>query len=203
MEKYYAIKVGKQTGIFNTWDECKELVSGYPNAKYKSFKSESEAIAYLHSGQTSMASNTTEELVLPDVYAFVDGSFNTATGVYGYGGFVVVKGDKHLIMGQGSEPEMSSMRNVAGEISGAMAAVKKAMDLGVDHMTIYYDYEGINAWVSGDWQAKNTCTQSYAATMHDAMSHGLSLSFVHVKGHTGIPGNEEADMLAKEACGVV
>ena len=36
--KYYAVKVGRTTGIFETWDQCKASVNGYPGALYKSLK---------------------------------------------------------------------------------------------------------------------------------------------------------------------
>ena len=29
MAKYYAVRNGYHTGIFNTWDECKKEVSGF------------------------------------------------------------------------------------------------------------------------------------------------------------------------------
>ncbi|MFR9070916.1 MAG: viroplasmin family protein [Paraclostridium sp.] len=41
--KYYAVKVGKKPGIYNTWDECKEQVNKFPGAIYKSFKTLEEA----------------------------------------------------------------------------------------------------------------------------------------------------------------
>lgn len=46
--KYYAIKQGRgvENKIVRTWEECKELVHGYP-AVYKSFKTEEEALDYL------------------------------------------------------------------------------------------------------------------------------------------------------------
>ena len=47
MEKFYAVKKGKKTGIFSTWDECKEQVTGFKGAVYKSFKTLSEAEAFL------------------------------------------------------------------------------------------------------------------------------------------------------------
>lgn len=55
---------------------------------------------------------------------------------------------------KGNDLEMASMRNVAGEILGAMAAVEKAEELGLSQLIIYYDYSGIEAWATGEWQAK-------------------------------------------------
>ena len=49
-------------------------------------------------------------------YAFVDGSFNENNGLYGYGGFLDVHGRRYPIIGSGNDPELSAMRNVAGEI---------------------------------------------------------------------------------------
>ena len=45
--KYYAVKVGRTTGIFETWDQCKASVNGYPGALYKSFKTKTEAYNYM------------------------------------------------------------------------------------------------------------------------------------------------------------
>lgn len=41
--KFYVVWVGRQTGIFTSWDECKKQVEAFENAKYKSFKTEAEA----------------------------------------------------------------------------------------------------------------------------------------------------------------
>ena len=34
-KKYYAVRVGKVPGIYQTWDECKKNVHGFPAAEYK------------------------------------------------------------------------------------------------------------------------------------------------------------------------
>ena len=34
-----------------------------------------------------------------------------------------------------------------------MAAIQKAIELGVEELKIYYDYEGIEKWASGEWKA--------------------------------------------------
>ncbi|WP_062356861.1 viroplasmin family protein [Bacillus kwashiorkori] len=48
--KYYCVWIGKKTGIFTNWDECKNYVQGHPNAKYKAFPSYAEAKAALLTG---------------------------------------------------------------------------------------------------------------------------------------------------------
>lgn len=44
-QKYYVVWVGRDTGIFHTWEECRANVEGYKGAKYKAFDSEAEAKA--------------------------------------------------------------------------------------------------------------------------------------------------------------
>ena len=46
-KKYYAVKRGKATGIFRTWEECRASVEGYPGAVYKGFPGLEEAESYL------------------------------------------------------------------------------------------------------------------------------------------------------------
>ncbi|KAM6538008.1 hypothetical protein FALCPG4_003896 [Fusarium falciforme] len=41
--KFYAVAIGRTTGVFATWDETKPQVNGYSGAKHKSFKSREEA----------------------------------------------------------------------------------------------------------------------------------------------------------------
>lgn len=43
--KFYVVWNGHHTGVFDSWAECKLQIEGYPNARYKSFATQEEAIA--------------------------------------------------------------------------------------------------------------------------------------------------------------
>lgn len=202
-KRYYAVKVGRTPGIYTQWADAQKEITGYPNAVFKGFATEAEARAFL--GEEFDASDSAElrGIELPTgSYAFVDGSYNPETGVYGYGGFLVHDGQEHVLQGSGDD-EMASMHNVAGEISGAMAAVDKALELGVESLTICYDYNGIRNWAlrEGAWKTNREGTRRYRERMLAAQTV-MDIQFIHTPGHTGISGNERADALAKEAVGL-
>ena len=205
--QYYAVKKGKVPGIYLSWNDCKAMVDGYPGAVYKSFKTIEEAEKFITgekiiSGMKASGKNTSESGETCSTYAFVDGSFNKATHTYGYGGFLVTDNEKYVLQGADNDAEMATMRNVAGEIKGAEAAVKKAIELGIKELVIYYDYMGIEMWATGAWKRNKAGTIAY----HDyimSVREQIKLTFVKVKGHSGVEGNEEADKLAKQAVGIL
>lgn len=213
-KKFYAVKKGKVPGVYTTWDACRRMVHGFPGAVYKSFPTREEAETFAGiteaavlpdgNGAAEKTASAAVEVLAPDNavnYAFVDGSFNSAAKVYGYGGFLVTGGQRYVISGSGRDPQMASMRNVAGEVLGSMAAVRKALELGLHDLTVYYDYMGIEMWATGAWKRNKQGTIAYYDFMQSVKDQ-ISLHFVKVKGHSGIEGNEEADRLARKASGV-
>ena len=199
-KKFYAVKKGKVPGVYTTWDACRRMVHGFPGAVYKSFPTREEAETFADVAASEDGGNQSVD-VTPENYAFVDGSFNSATSVYGFGGFLVTHEERYVIRGNGNDPQMASMRNVAGEVFGSMAAVEKALELGLKDLTIYYDYMGIEMWATGAWKRNKQGTIAYYDFMQSVKDQ-ISLHFVKVKGHSGVEGNEEADRLARKAAGV-
>lgn len=195
--KFYAVRKGVTPGIYQSWAECKAMVTGFSGAEYKSFPTLQEAQGYMNMGAGQTMSGEQ-----PEVYAFVDGSFNQKTKVYGYGGFLVYDNKKELLQGSGNDEEMASMRNVAGEVLGSMAAVRRAVELGLKELVIYYDYMGIEMWALGLWKRNKKGTIAYYDYIQSVKGK-IVLRFVKVKGHSGVEGNEEADLLAKRAVGIV
>ena len=131
--------------------------------------------------------------------AYVDGSFNSNTNTYGYGLVMMVGLDTYEYYGSNNNPEVAKIRNVAGELLGAMTSVQKAKKYGCKSLIICYDYEGIEKWVTGAWKTNNEFTSKYKSFMQGC---GLNLRFKKVKAHSGECYNEQADKLAKKAVGV-
>ena len=51
--KYYAVKKGRNPGIYTSWDSCLEEVKGYSGAIYKSFKSLEDANTFMDDSKKS------------------------------------------------------------------------------------------------------------------------------------------------------
>lgn len=205
--KYYAVRKGFKTGIFTTWAECQSYVHGFSNAEFKSFSSESEAREYLNNDVASYHEESPKKnsaAALKNI-AYVDGSFDGYSKTYGFGGFIIYEeNDKkcvRVVQGTGNNPEMSKMRNVAGEISGAMRIVEEAIYLDLEEITLYYDYAGIENWVTGVWSCNKYETYEYSRFMHES-SKQIRIHFHKVAGHSGDTGNEIVDTIAKEQSGV-
>lgn len=194
MTKFYAVKKGKKTGIFSTWDECKEQVTGFKGAVYKSFKTLSEAEAFLERNEEKI--ENIEEV--DGVYAYIDGSFDRVQGIYG-SGVVIVDGDKkYKFKHAGNREDYAQLHNVAGELEAAKFVMWYAVDKKIKEITLFYDYQGIEAWATGDWQANLPYTQDYVK-FYNKVKTVVKVNFVKVKAHTGVELNEVVDKLAKDA----
>ncbi|MCM1135376.1 MAG: ribonuclease H family protein [Clostridium sp.] len=230
-DKYYAVKVGLETGIFDTWEACRASVHGYSGAEYKSFKTREEALAYLGAEENSFEGGALKEIKINGISTdaqeevlklmeadshytpknvsekancvkiYVDGSYNKLTEEFSYG-MVALTGDgEEKFSGKFQDKELASMHNVAGEIKGAEAAMRYALDKGLEEIEIYHDYEGIAKWCLGEWKTNKEGTKAYKE-FYDKVSGQVKIKFVKVAGHSNDKYNDMADELAKKALGL-
>lgn len=201
--KYYAVKKGKMPGIYYSWNECKTQVDGFSGAEYKSFKSEKEARDYIsdNSEQTSMNKSIKNTNTLA-VEAYVDGSYNSRTNEFSYGMIILRNGEELKYAEKYADKEMASMHNVAGEIKGAEAAMRYAVENSLKEIIIYHDYEGIAKWCLGEWKANKEGTKAYKE-YYDSVKNKVDITFVKVAGHSNNKYNDIADELAKQVLGII
>lgn len=207
MKKFYAVRVGRTPGIYDNWDDCKKNVFKFKGAVYASFDTKEEAQKFMNEELNKLKEINIDDL---ETYAFVDGSFNPKTNIYGYGGFIIHKlttedgsvTSKTTIRGAGNESDMVEMRNISGEIAGSQRAIEICIEKGYKEVTLFYDYAGIENWAKGLWKRNRKGTEDYYK-FFQSVKDKINVHFVKVKGHVGIEGNEEADRLAKIAVGVL
>lgn len=195
MGKVYAVKKGFKTGIFTTWEECKNATHGYSGAVFKGFGTMEDAEDYLGIGtKTKEADIFTGK----QVSIYVDGSFSKEHRIYSYGCVIIHSLGRDQLKGVGYNPKVLSMQNVAGELMGAMTAVTWAVDHGFDRLHLYHDYTGIQHWATGEWRANKEGTQWYQRFM-ERNEEIIEVVFHKVLAHSGDNYNEEADQLAAKA----
>ena len=200
-KKVYAVKKGRTTGIFLTWDDCRAQVDGFAGAEYKSFADPADAMAYL--GLAAGADGAGQEKLPEGVRAYVDGSYDAANGRFSCG-VVMVETDADgnsetsELKAAFDDAEAAKQRNVAGEIMGSKLAIDYCLANDIRSVEIYHDYEGIGAWADCRWKANNPLTQGYRDYVAEARKT-IDIRFVKVKAHAGNKYNELADKLAKAA----
>lgn len=197
MKKYYAVRKGRKTGIFDTWSICEQQIKGYSGAEYKSFKTLNDAQNYMQSFQKSVKLPDENERQYP--CAYVDGSYDVVTHRFSYGA-VILTDDKNeqCFYKMIDDPSLAKMRNVAGEIKGCEFAISYALEHQWESIDIYYDYFGIEKWATGEWKRNLPETQAYHEFCQCALSK-IKIRFIKVKGHSGDSYNDLADALAKKA----
>ena len=219
-KKYYAVRVGKVPGIYSTWDQCKEQINGVSGAQYKSFPTLAEAEHYIQ-GTTECGSVVSQDTVATpsedlntqvedriailtedEVVAFVDGSYDVTEEKSAFGAIIFShSGNKDILYKAFTKQlgeEFISLRNVAAELEGVKEAINWAIKYNKRRIAIYYDYEGIEKWATGQWKANKVITKDYVRFIQEKRVV-LEIEFVKVPAHSGVKLNEEVDAIAKNA----
>jgi ribonuclease HI len=148
-KKYYVVWNGVKPGIYDDWSTCLQQIKGYPDAKYKSFKTRAEAAAAYkdspsnHYGQkaqkTKKLSAVPPELIAGTIA--VDAACSGNPGIMEYRGVWTETGQEIFKRG----PYEHATNNI-GEFLAIVHALAALKQQGAD-TTIWTDSRTALAWV--------------------------------------------------------
>ncbi len=214
--KFYVVWEGREQGVFNSWEKCKESIDGFRGARYKSFPTREEADKAFIEGQSTSHPKMKKEYAFSEEFVkellgkghiviFTDGG---ALGNPGKGGYGAVL--QFLKNGKIVRKEISGgFRNTTNnrmEISAVIKALEslKTKDLYID---VFSDSKYVvdannknwakkwksNGWIKSDKEeAKNIDLWETLLKLTEE----FKVSFYWVKGHSGVEENERCDELA-------
>ncbi|XP_066987587.1 ribonuclease H1-like isoform X3 [Macrobrachium rosenbergii] len=258
---FYAVARGVTPGVYATWAECQDQITGFKGARYKKFSTMTEAQEFVqeHAAQNPVVDRRSESEKSVEKKDSSNGSeakpesctekrkhssdgeeeaeegsekkklatddkskFSTDSD-----GFMIVYTDgacqfngRHgaqagvgVFFGHGhplnvSEPVRGKATNNMAEIQAATYAVELAQASGFKKVAVHTDSQFMincmTSWLKG-WKKKNWVKSDGEPVKNkdelialDKACDGLSVKWVHVKGHDGHEGNEEADRLARQ-----
>lgn len=155
-KKYYVVWAGRDSGVFDSWEECRLQVENFPNAKYKSFSSQEEAIA-AYRGETlkedlqlisTIASHTTPTInytAFPEINMngiAVDASCPGNPGPVEYRGVSLSDAKELFRVGP-----LANGSNNLGEFLAIVHALALLEKHGRSGVTVYTDSKTALAWL--------------------------------------------------------
>ncbi len=211
--KIYAVKVGRNPGLFRSWGECKKQVHGFKGARFKSFSSEAEAKEWLGDSEGILnlpkipmadVSNPPSRKTDADYIVFTDGScLVNPLGPGGYAAIVVHVLDNDVVELTGGSPSTTNNRM---EMCAAIAALDyipegASVDMYVDSQYVQNGFE--SGWVQ-NWKRRGWKTSTGGEVKNqdlwkrlDVLYSKRKVSIHWVKGHNGNLMNERCDELAR------
>lgn len=191
------MRVGRKTGIFTSWPETWAQVSGVKNATFKGFSTRQDAADWLEERAPQA----------PDdgVVFYTDGSHIKGTPRRGVGVFCARDGAE-FELAQPMDDLPAEASNPTLELLAALAALDSVpADAAPTRITVVADYIGVKQYVERLWTPKPAVPGEFqkaagrlALRCAALRGRGFEIRARHVDGHSGVPGNERADALAKQ-----
>lgn len=218
-KKYYVVWVGRETGVFTNWDYTKSLIDKYPKARYKSFKTQTEAESAFSNGaspsntvkviqkETQSKTADFQPYVKTDITIYCDGGCDpnpgkAASGVAVYSKEVLTELWYGLYNPQGTNnsAELNALNQSLLIARKELLAGKSASILCDSQYSINCVTNWAYSWKQRGWKRKvagdikNLEIIQQAHALYDELKDKLIVS--HVKAHIGIEGNELADRMS-------
>ncbi|MHA8110228.1 ribonuclease H family protein [Lactobacillaceae bacterium Melli_B4] len=211
--KYYAVKRGRKPGIYNSWAECKEQVSGFNGARFKGFTELAAAQAFIDGKEESTPTSDSVKPAKDAIVVYTDGGSRNHGNQKGKH---VKTNDKaawaYLIMIPGEQPISDSEGELGAtnnrmEIMALIKALQTllARDLQVKPVHVISDSQyvlgAINKhWLSG-WQRRGWKTSTGQPLKNEQLWHQVAelikqfpnIQYQWTKGHADDEGNQFVD----------
>lgn len=217
---FYAVRVGVVPGVYSTWSECEQQIRGISGAKFKKFVDYHDAVSFVNGTyQQPQAQSTSVATISPGtVEIYTDGSCfnNGSTVITPTGGIGVYFGSPSDVrnISEPLPPNVSHTNQYA-----ELLAIDKALGVClvdpkiqaatfiVIHTDSMYSINCVVRWYDG-WAARGFRLASGEPVKHlsliqsirsriDELGGRERVKFNHVRGHSKIEGNEQADILAR------
>jgi ribonuclease H-related protein len=196
--KFYAVKCGRETGVFETWEACKKQTWGYPNGCFRGFPTREEAYIWL---------GDKKEVVHDGMCRiYTDGSHQREKGYLGVGAWCRWHDTEFWYSGQVTRqlldsygvPTESECSNPTAEFVAVVEILKKFQGRKLNvPLVIISDYVGVKNWTEGTWKAQEPHIRAILKTCQEVIKNiDGKVSFDWVKGHSGKDGNDKADQMA-------
>lgn len=194
---YYAVRVGRNPGIYPTWDACKAEVNGFYGAKFKKFVTHEEAVNFIN----ETGSAPIQQIV--NLHIYTDGSsVNKKAGW----AFVYIRNN------QIEKEEYGLVTGVGTNNTGELTAILKAVSSVTTSEPVIifsdseYSVKALTLWVMG-WEKNGWKTsaggevknQHIIKPIYEQLKQKPNVRLEHVRGHNGNEWNERADRLARQA----
>ncbi|KAM6498561.1 Ribonuclease H-like domain containing protein [Amanita muscaria] len=216
---YYAVKIGRQAGVFPTWKECEKQVKGFPGARYRKCVSSVEAAAYIEGHDVASATAS-------DMPSTHTGNKRALSGIEDQDvvycdGACKGNGKAGAVAGIGVWWDHDDPRNISERCPGdqtnncaELVAIVRILETAptsavplVIKSDSVYSCNALQSWLpmwekngyrtAGGQPVKNIDLIRYTKALLDARKEaGQNVKLEHVRGHMGITGNEGADVLA-------
>jgi ribonuclease HI len=196
--KFYAIKKGRETGVFLTWDECKTHTFGFQNALFRAFPTREEAHRWL--------ADEPEFLDITVCRIYTDGSHQRAKDYLGVGAWALWDEEEHSYSAKVTRemldsygvPKDAEVSNPTAEFIAFAQILRKFQNKTLAVQLVFVsDYVGIKNWMEGTWKTKEPHITAILKSCKETIKtiKGV-IVFEWVKGHSHNIGNTHADHLA-------
>lgn len=222
---FYSVYLGRQPGIYTSWDKCQQQVSKFPGAKFKKFSSQSEAQYFLETGIIPVLEDKVSNCKIEKDESQIENSdiLNIYTdGSCPGNGKMKCRGGIGVHFSNSKHPDISeSCEEHPTNQKMELLAIERALQEVIPYQSNYQSIQlytdsqysidcvtkYISNWIKNNWKtSKNEPVKNkdIIKSIYQIKLKFKNLSLHHINSHTGKQdqhslGNEKADKLAFRA----